>query len=377
MNWHRVSAMARKELIQVVRDWRSLAIVILMPVILMLLFGYGVSLDQKHVPIYVFDREGSQQSRDLLARFAATEYFRVVRAVDNYPDLVAAIDTGKCKMGVVVPPDFSKLLAKGGPVPVQALVDATDDNAANVVMGYVEAIVRSYSAEVQLEWLRQQGQLDAAAPLVVQARTWFNEDLQSRAFIVPGVLALVMAVIGAFLTSLTIAREWERGSMEQLISTPVTPLEVMLGKLGPYFLIGMVDAVICAAIAIYWLKVPFRGSAGTLLACSALFLIVVLSQGFVISVVARSQLAASQAALVSTFLPAFLLSGFLFSIEQMPRFIQVVSHLIPARYYVAALKNIFLKGSGLEQLTSQMAPLAIFAVVLALVATRAFKKQLE
>jgi len=193
---------------------------------------------------------------------------------------------------------------------------------------------------------------------------------------VPGVLALVMSVIGAFLTSLTIAREWERGSMEQLISTPVTPLEIMLGKLAPYFVIGMLNTAVCAAVAIWWFEVPFRGSLATLFVSSALFMVVVLGLGFFISVIGKSQLAASQMALVATFLPAFLLSGFLFSIEQMPAPIRAVTHLIPARYFVTILKSVFLKGSSLALLEGELAALALFAAALTLLATHSFKKKL-
>jgi ABC-2 type transport system permease protein len=312
MTFSRFLAVARKELVQVLRDPRSLIIVLIMPVILTLLFGYGVSLDLKHLPIYVYDREGSQKSQDVLKRFEASEYFEIVRVVNSYSALTRALDDGHAKMGIVIPLDFSQRLSDGRPVQVQALVDATDDNTANVLIGYAQAVVQGYSSAIQLDWLRKGGQIALPASVSVETRTWYNEDLDSSAFIVPGVLALVMSVIGAFLTSLTIAREWERGTMEQLISTPVAPLEIMFGKLVPYFAIGMLDVIVCALIALYWFDVPFRGSFLTLLISSALFMIVVLSLGFFISVIAKSQLAASQIALLATFLPAFLLSGFLF-----------------------------------------------------------------
>jgi len=250
MSWRRLIAVARKELIQIWRDSRSLGIVLVMPLAMMLLFGYGVNLDMKHIPVCVFDREGSRQSQDLLKRFQSSEYFDVVRAVDNYPALVQAIDSGQARIGLVVPQDFSERLRTGETASVQAIVDATDDNTANLAISYSDALMRGYSRQVQLDWLRQQGRPEPNPPISVDARTWFNEDLESKAFIVPGVLALVMSVIGAFLTSLTIAREWERGSMEQLISTPVTPLEIMLGKLAPYFVIGMLNTAVCAVIAI-------------------------------------------------------------------------------------------------------------------------------
>jgi len=373
----RLLAVARKEVLQILRDTRSLAIVVVMPVTLMLLFGYGVNLDLKQLPIYVYDQDSSQQSQDLLKRFQNTRYFHIVRAVDNIPAIEHALDSGEAKMGIVIPWNFSQRLSQGGPVQVQALVDATDDNSANVLIGYAQGIVQGYSTSIQIGWLQTRGLTLQAVPINIATRTWYNEDLESSAFIVPGVLALVMSVIGAFLTSLTIAREWERGSMEQLISTPVTAMEIMLGKLIPYFVLGMIDVAVCVVLAIGWFKVPFRGSYITLAFASALFLVVVLSLGFFISVVAKSQLAASQIALIITFLPAFLLSGFLFSIEQMPVALQVITRIFPARYYVTLLKKIFLKGTPAAMLTADLMPLAGFTLVLAFVATRSFHKRLE
>jgi ABC-2 type transport system permease protein len=376
MSLTRLLAIARKEVVQILRDARSLIIVVLMPAILVLLFGYGVNLDLKGLPVYVVDQDGSQQSQDLLKHFQNSEYFHIARVVSGYPELTRALDDGHAKMGIVIPWDFSQRLRDGRPVQVQALVDASDDNTANVLIGYSQAVVQGYSAQVQIDWLRQRGLAIQPATLSVETRTWYNEDLESSAFIIPGVLALVMSVIGAFLTSLTIAREWERGTMEQLISTPVSAMEIMLGKLTPYFVLGMFDTLISALIAIYWFHVPFRGSFVTLLAASAMFLIVVLSLGFFISVLAKSQFAASQIALLITFLPAFLLSGFLFSIEQMPTALQWITRVLPARYYVSVLKKIFLKGTPASMLSADLIPLAVFTFVLALAATRSFHKRL-
>ena len=376
MNFNRLLAVAKKEVIQILRDSRSLGIVVLMPVTLMLLFGYGVNLDLKGLPVYVYDRDGSQQSQDLLKHFQASKYFKILSVVDDYPSLTRALDDGHAKMAIVIPWDFAERMSKGGPVQVQALVDATDDNTANVLIGYTQAVVQNYSSQAQITWLSKRGQLIQSAPISVETRTWYNENLESSAFIIPGVLALVMSVIGAFLTSLTIAREWERGTMEQLISTPVSATEIMLGKLAPYFVLGMFDVMLCALIAIYWFHVPFRGSFLTLLFSSAMFMVVVLSLGFFISVLAKNQFAASQIALLITFLPAFLLSGFLFSIEQMPLALQWITRILPARYYVSVLKKIFLKGTPTALLFADLIPLAVFTFVLALLATRAFHKRL-
>ncbi len=377
MSLTRLLAVARKEVVQILRDARSLIIVVLMPAVLVLLFGYGVNLDLKGLPVYVFDRDGSQQSQDLLKHFQASEYFHIDRVVSGYPELTRALDDGHAKMGIVIPWDFSQRLSDGRPVEIQALVDGSDDNSANVLIGYAQAVVQGYSAQMQIDWLHDRGLSIQPSAMSVETRTWYNEDLESSAFIIPGVLALVMSVIGAFLTSLTIAREWERGTMEQLISTPVTAMEIMLGKLAPYFVLGMFDTIISALIAIYWFDVPFRGSWVTLMAASAMFMVVVLSLGFFISVIAKNQFAASQIALLITFLPAFLLSGFLFSIEQMPIALQWLTRILPARYYVSVLKKIFLKGTSAPMLYADLIPLVVFALVLALVATRSFHKRLD
>jgi len=377
MSFVRLLAVARKEVLHIVRDARSLGIVILMPVTLMLLFGYGVNLDLRGMPIDVYDQEGSQQSQDLLKHFQASEYFHVAGVVNNYADLTRALDDGSARMAIVIPWNFSRQLSLGVTTPVQALVDATDDNTANVLIGYAQAVVAGYSSQIQVDWLHRRGIAATPVPIGVQTRTWFNEDLESSVFIVPGVLALVMSVIGAFLTSLTIAREWERGSMEQLISTPVTAMEIMLGKLTPYFVIGMFDVAVCAFLAVEWFNVPFRGSFAALALSSALFMVVVLALGFFISVLAKNQFAASQIALLITFLPAFLLSGFLFAIEQMPPVLQWITRLLPARYYVSVLKMIFLKGSSMTMLSADLVPLGAFAVLLAILATRSFHKRLD
>jgi ABC-2 type transport system permease protein len=377
MNLNRLMAMASKEAIQIKRDARSIAIVIAMPLVMMLAFGYGVSFDTKHIPVYVYDMEGSQQSQDLLKRFQSSIYFNVIKTVRNYPALVQAIDGGRCQIGIVVPADFSTRINSGETVSIQALADGTDSNTANLGMSYSQAVVQAYSQQIQLQWQQRQGRARVQPTISVDARTWFNENLESMATIVPGVVALVMAVVGTFLTSLTIAREWERGTMEQLISTPVTPMEIMLGKLLPYLVIGLFDTCVCAAIGVWWFGVPFRSQLWIFLLGSILFLTVVLSMGYFFSVVAKTQLAASQISLIATFLPAFLLSGFMYPIDQMPAVIQVITHIVPARYYMAILRNVFLKGTSVMLMWQDFLWLSLFAALLTLVATRAFKKSLD
>lgn len=377
MNMTRLGAMARKELVQVLRDPRSLMIALLMPFVQMLLLGYGVSLDIKHVPLCTWDREGSQRSEALLKGFAATQYFEIVKVVGDYPTLTHAIDNGDCRIAIVIPPDFSLRLNDSGMSSVQAIVDATDDNTASVAAGYAQAVIATYSAQVQLDASSTQGMPAVITPLVVQSRVWFNEDLDSKDFIIPGLVAMILALVGAQLTSLTVSREWERGTMELLISTPVTPMEVMLGKLLPYFGIGLLDAGLCIGLALFWFQVPFRGTFFTLFATTALFLVVVLGIGYLISVSIRSQLGASQIALLLTMLPTTLLSGYTFPIDQMPKPIQAVTYLVHARYYVTILKGVFLKGLSMSQLATPIVALTLYAIVVAFFAARAFHKTLE
>jgi len=377
MSLRRILAMMRKEVIQIWRDPRSLLIIFAMPLVELVIVGYGVNLDVRHIPLCVYDRDATQTSQDLLKHFQATDYFTIVHVAGNYHDVIRQIDWGACRLAVVVPPQFSEELHARGQAPVQALLDASDSNTASIGMGYALGIIQAYSQGIQIEWQQRHGLPPVTPNVTFQPRTWFNEDLESMSNIVPGVVAMVMAIVGAFLTSLTIAREWERGTMEQLIATPVSKLEIQIGKLIPYFVIGMMDTALCAGAAVWWFGVPFRGSWTVLFACSALFLIVVLSVGYFFSVTAKSQLGASQMALLVTMLPTFLLSGFIFPIDQMPIVVQWITRILPARYYVSILRSVFLKGTAMRFLTGDIVALGIIAAVLIIMATRAFQKRLE
>jgi len=378
MRFRRLQAIAVKELLQIWRDPRSLMIALLMPFTQMFLLGYGVTLDLKHIPVCTFDREASQTSQALLKHFEASAYFAITRNVQTYPALVDAIDRADCKIALVIPPDFSQRLNDVGSASVQAILDATDDNTANVAFGYALAVVSGYSGEVALDALDRQGlRLHQIQPMTVQSRVWFNEDLESRNFIIPGVVAVIMALVGAQLTSLTISREWERGTMELLISTPVKPSEVMIGKLAPYLVLGWIDAAFCLVLAALWFGVPFRGTIFTLFITTTLFLIVVLGIGYLLSVLIRSQIGASQIAMLLTMLPTTLLSGYVFPIDQMPAVIQDITYLIYSRYYVTIIKAIFLKGSGIPALAMPIMFLLVYAAAVMILAARAFRKSLD
>ncbi len=377
MRVRRIKAMAAKELLQIWRDPRSLMIALLLPFTQMFLLGYGVTLDLKHIPVCTFDREASQGSQALLKHFEASRYFAIARNVRGYPELVDSIDRADCRLAVVVPPDFSQRLNDAGRTSVQIVLDGTDDNTANVALGYATAIINGYSGDVMLDALDRQGrELQQIQSLTVQSRVWFNEDLESRNFIIPGVVAVILALAGAQLTSLTISREWERGTMELLISTPVAPNEVMIGKLLPYLALGWVDAAFCLVLAALWFQVPFRGTLLTLFVTTTLFLVVVLGIGYLLSVLIRSQIGASQMALLLTMLPTTLLSGYVFPIDQMPAAVQDATYLVYSRYYVTIVKSIFLKGSDVPALWVPIAFLLVYATAVMVLASRAFRKRI-
>ncbi|HEX7648303.1 MAG TPA: ABC transporter permease [Noviherbaspirillum sp.] len=378
MRLRRIKAIGMKECLQIVRDPRSLMIALLIPLMQMFMLGYGINLDIKRIPMCTLDQEGSQASQGLLKRFASSPYFDISNVAASYQSVAHDIDEGACRLAIVIPPDFSRSLNDNASATVQVLVDGTDSNTANIAANYARAVISGYSLDTQTRFVeRKGGTMQTTAPVDTQARVWFNEDLVSRNFIVPGIVALVMAIVGAQLTSLTIAREWERGTMELLVSTPVEPMELMIGKLLPYFAIGLLDAVICLVLAVFWFEVPFRGTVATLFFTTSLFLAVVLSIGYYVSVAIRSQVGASQVALLLTMLPTTLLSGFAFPIEQMPVVVQGVTYLVSARYYVAILKAVFLKGSGLAELAVPILCLVAYAVVLVVLAARSFRKTLE
>ena len=377
MNLRRLWAVARKEALHIRRDPRSLGLAIGIPMLMLLLFGYALTLDVDRVPLVVWDQSGTAASRDYLTHFTGSRYFQLVGTVANYPALERAIDHRDAEIALVIPPDFARRLESGQAAPVQAIIDGSDSNTAAIVLGYTQVVTTAFNQQVAVEQIQRTAGLAPAPALELRPRVWFNEDLKSRNFIIPGLIAVIMGLIAALLTSLTIAREWERGTMEQLISTPVKAPEIILGKLAPYFVIGMADVLIAVLMAVYLFDVPLLGSVPLLFAMAALFIVGTLSQGILISTLARRQLLASQVAMVSTFLPAFLLSGFMFAIPNMPAVVQAITYIVPARYFVALVKGIYQRGVGLDVLWRDAVFLLVFSVVVAGAAIGRFKKRLD
>ncbi len=375
-SWMRVCAVCRKETLHVLRDPWSLGLGLGIPILMLLLFGYALTLDVDQVPLTVWDQSRTQLSRDLIDAFRGSRYFKLNEPVDDYSAMEQAIDTRRALLALVIPRDFARRVNSSADAPVQMIYDGSDSMTATIAMGYATMIIDDFSRNIVLRQVERQGKPLPATPLRLLPRIWFNEELQSRNFIVPGLIAISMMIITALLTSLTIAREWERGSMEQLIATPVKSHELILGKIIPYFAIGMFDMLIIVLMGDLLFHVPMRGSYLLLFAISALFLVGVLGLGILISILTRNQLLAGQLAIIATFLPAFLLSGFIYPIENMPRAIQIVTYAIPARYFIELLWGIYLKGVGLEALGDQALFLIIFAALMLLLANLKLKKRL-
>lgn len=358
MRWMRFAAIARKEILHILRDPRSLYMALGTPALMLLLFGYALTFDLKNVPMVVLDWSKTPESRELISYFKGSPYFNVIdEGLESPHQIDQAINSRAAMVALVIPKNF---------LTIQAIFDGSDSNSAQFAMEYVQSIVRHFSNE-------KYGSRSTIKPLI---RVFFNPDLETQTNIVPNLIATIMMVISALLTSLTIAREWETGTMEQLISTPIKKIELILGKLTPYFAIGLLDVIVIMLLAEYLFHIPLRGSLMLLLLMSMIFLIGALFLGLLISIIAKNQTVATQMAMVLTFLPSFLLSGFITPISNMPIFLQWLSYLVPARYFIELLRGIYLKGEGLGVLYTESLLLLGFSLAVGSVAFLKFKKKL-
>lgn len=365
----RLAALVRKESLQALRDPSTLLIAFVLPVVLLFLFAYAVSLDIRKVRIGVVVESPAASAQQLAAAFAATRFLEVSFAHDRR-EVSERVVAGKLRGYVVIPQDFEQRLASGGDRPlVQVVTDGSQPNTANFVANYAQGVVQTWrtagSGEVP------------AAPITLVPRYWFNPELESRRSLVPGAIAIVMTIIGTMLTALVVAREWERGTMEAVMSTPASVFEILVGKLLPYFGLGMASTLGAAALAVFVFDVPLRGSLAALMLLSAVFMVPALGQGLLISSLSRNQFLAAQIALFSGFLPAFMLSGFLFEIDSMPAPIRAITWLIPARYFVSSLKTVFLAGDAWVVLVPDLLAMGAIGMVFFALAKRATRKNLE
>jgi len=367
----RMRGMIRKEFLQIRRDPSSIAIAFVLPLVLLLIFGYGVSLDAQHVPVAIVVEAPSPATRSLTAAFGNSPYFRPV----DFSSIQEAEDALKRRLvdGIVwVRSDFAENLLSGETAPVGVVVNGVDANSARIISGYIQG--------AWLTWLEQYAR-DQGRPLSsavsLEHRVWFNPGVRSRDYLVPGLIAVIMTLIGALLTALVVAREWERGTMEALMVTPVAAREILIGKIVPYFFLGMGGLILSVVMAVWQFDVPLRGSLWVLFLASTLFLMTALAMGLLISTVARNQFVAGQVAILSTFLPAFILSGFIFDIGSMPAVIRGVTHIIAARYYVAILQTVFLAGDVWNVIVYNGLALAVMTVFFLSIVKKRTRKRLQ
>jgi len=376
MSYRRLRAVFVKELHHIVRDARSLGMALAVPVVMLLLYGYALSLDVDKVPALVYDQDNTSASRELVKQFQGSKYFDIIGETNGYREIERAIDSNRILMALTIPRGYSRETNEGREAPVQVLLDGSDSNTASIVLGYAETVVRNYSLELRSGMQNRRGGERGVAPIDARLRVWYNSSLESKNYVVPGLIAVILQIIAALLTSLTIAREWEMGTMEQLLSTPMRPAEMVLGKMGAYFVIGVADAIMAVLVGIFVFGVPLRGSIPLMAVSLCVFLVGVLFWGVFVSAAARTQLQAYQMGILSSFLPAFLLSGFVYEIQTMPAPIRFLTHIIPARYVVTLMKGIFLKGVGLRVLWGELGFLTLYAAVVFVLATRKVNQKL-
>lgn len=376
MNLRRTKAVARKEFLHIARDPRSLIMALAIPLLMLLLFGYALTLDVDRIPTLIHDADQSPQSRELIEQLRGSRYFDIQGIAQSMAVIELAIDRDQCMLGVSIPRHFAKQILRGQEVQVQLLLDGSNSNTASIARGYAETVIQTHAMTLRAAALNRKGGGVSAAAVEARLRVWYNSSLKSRNYIVPGLIAVIIMIISALLTSLTIAREWEMGTMEQLLSTPVRATELVLGKMAAFFSVGLIDLLLAIGVGVFIFQVPLRGSLGLVIAISCLFLFGALGWGILISAIARQQLLAFQMGILSSFLPALLLSGFIYAIENMPAVIQVISYIFPARYFVTILKGVFLKGVGLSILWTEVVFLVIYAVVVFVIATRKLQRKI-
>lgn len=367
----RLRGMIRKESWQILRDPSSIAIAFVMPVVLLLLFGYGVSLDARSVPLAMVVEQPDANTTSLVAAFGHSEYFEPM-AFNDVQSAQRAFDERIVRGIVWLRANFSDRLLARGDAPIGVIVNGVDANQARITEGYIEGVWQSWL----LSYAQAKG-VELTMPVSLEPRIWFNAAVRSRNFLVPGLMAVIMTLIGAMLTSMVVAREWERGTMEALMVTPIRLGELVVGKLVPYFVLGMGGMLVSVAMALWLFEVPLRGSFWVLVVSAALFMLVALGLGLLISVVAKNQFVAGQISMLATFLPAFLLSGFIFQISSMPQVIQLITHIVPARYFVAILQTVFLSGDIWPIILANCAALMVMALIFLGIARRKMHKRLD
>jgi ABC-2 type transport system permease protein len=375
----RILAIITKEILHILRDIRILYFSFIWPILLLIIFGVTVSLDIRNIKLVYVDQDKTQASRELINSFQVSNLFDISEETDfSWAKNISLLDRGAAKAIMIVPTGFGRSLARVEPALIQILVDGSDNNTASIILGYVAGITANLNEKILVEKMNRMGAAQAMyLPIDARLRFLYNPSLRSQNFIVPGLIAVIMMIIGTLLTTLTITREWEKGTMEQLLYSPVSPIELIIGKITPYFAISMIQVTTVLLTSIIIFQVPFKGNILTFYSASAIFLLGALGVGIYISLFSNTQQLAMLISFLLTFLPAFLLSGFIFPIDSMPVVLQCLSYLVPAKYFLNVIRGTFLKGSGFSALLPDFAFMSIFAAVFFMMSVNRFKKRIK
>lgn len=374
----RIPAIARKELLHIVRDWRTLGMSFGLPIIMVILFGYAITFDIRDIRLAIYDADRTEKSRELVQRFTGSGYFKMVGVSESDEQLREFLDKGTAQICISIPEDYDRRLSRNEPATVAVLVDGSESNTAGIAIGYTEGILTGQSLNYSMELIQKAGILqELPIPQIdFRPRFWYNDELRSQNYIIPGLIASIMMIMTALLTSLCVVGERERGTLEQLISTPVKTREIIIGKLLPYFVIGVLDSILVALVGVFLMDVPFKGSIWLFLGSTMVFALAGLGIGIRISTAVSNQVIAMQLAILSTMLPSILLSGFMFAIKNMPEWVQVITYLVPARYFLVIVRGIFLKDVDITVIWPQLAVLGLLAFVFLAATIKTFKKKI-
>ena len=364
MKFIRLKAIIRKEFYHLIRDYRSLYLAFAIPLLLIILFGYALSLDFDNVETVFVDYDKSELSRDFIRKLDASSYFHVSTMLPGTKEAIEYLDHDRAKLAIVIGPDFQKNISADRETQMQIIIDGSDPTLGNLVRSYIYSFVEQYNQKLLISFLNRQGREQINPPVDGRVRIWFNEDLESRNFIIPGIIAVIIMIVGALLTSLIIAREYENGTMETIKSMPVKAGELLLGKALPYFFIGLTNVFIAILLGQLLFGIVMKGNFWLMIVSASLYLGVALSLGLLISNVTKSQLMANQIAILTTYLPSLLLSNFVFPVINMPKFLQFITLVIPARYFIDILSGIYLRNLGFAYLWPSMLVLAFMFTVL-------------
>ncbi len=375
MKFVRLKAIIRKEFYHLIRDYQSLYLAFAIPLLLIILFGYALSLDVDHVKTVFVDYDKSELSRDFVRQLDASSYFNVTGNLPRTKDAVDSLDHDIVKVAIIIPPDFKKNITADREAQIQVMIDASDPTFGNIIRGYLTAFTEKYNQKILAGFLNRQGGVEMRPPVDGRVRVWFNEDLESRNFIIPGIVAIIIMIVGALLTSLVIAREHENGTMETIKSMPLRAPEFLLGKSIPYFFIGLTDVLIAILLGQLLFGIVMKGNFWLMILSSSLYLMVALSLGLLISSATKSQMMANQVAILTTYLPSLLLSDFVFPVANMPEILQYVTLIVPARYFIDILSGIYLRNLGLAYLWPDLLVLLAMFIILSMINFRLLKRE--